>query len=194
MSTKVIGIIGGAGSGKSEVLKIMKQKYQAQIIIADEVARKLQEPGGCVYKEMVDLFGTDILLPDQSINRQKLAEIVFNNEKLLKQLNAIVHPRVREEIQSIISKSSSSVIVLEAALLVECGYRPICDEFWYVHSDISVRRRRMKETRNYTDEKINAIIKSQLTEAEFIKNSDKIIDNNSTLENLEKSISENFML
>lgn len=192
MNKKVIGIIGGAGSGKSEVLKIMKEKYNAQIIMADEVARALQEPGESVYTQIAEAFGPDILLPDQTIDRKKLAQLVFNHKELLNKLNQIVHPAVRREIEKMIGQSSSSTIVLEAALLVECGYRSLCDEFWYVHSDEAIRRRRMKETRNYTDEKIDAILKNQLTEEAFIKNSDKIIKNNATLKALEKEIERNF--
>ena len=192
MDKKVIGIIGGAGSGKSEVLRIMKEKYNAQIIMADEVARELQKPGEYVYTQIVEAFGPDILMPDQTIDRKKLAQLVFNHKEQLNKLNHIVHPAVRREIEKIIGQSSSSTIVLEAALLVECGYRSLCDEFWYVYSDETIRRRRMKETRNYTDEKIDVILKNQLTEDAFIKNSDKIIKNNATLKALEKEIEKNF--
>ncbi len=87
-----------------------------------------------------------------------------------------------------IFQSTSPLIVLEAALLIECGYRDLCDEFWYVHSDENVRRRRMKETRNYSDEKIDAIIRSQLSEEQFSKNSDRILENNSDLDHLRLEI------
>ena len=70
MSKKVIGVIGGAGSGKSEVLKIMEKSYNAQIIMADEVARALQQPGQAPYEQIVNVFGSGILCPDQTINRR----------------------------------------------------------------------------------------------------------------------------
>ena len=107
---------------------------------------------------------------------------------------SIVHPDVFGEIQRQIEEGSSAgvpYIVLEAALLVECGYRNLCDEFWYVHADEAVRRERMKSTRNYTDDKIDAIMRNQLSEEEFYKNCDKVVENNSTIENLEKEIERN---
>lgn len=190
---KVIGIIGGAGSGKSEVLNIMKHKYDAQIIMADEVARELQQPGQPVYAQILLAFGSDILQADQTIDRKKLAELVFNDTEKLQKLNEIVHPCVRLKIEQMIENSTSKIIILEAALLVECGYRHICDEFWYVHSNEEIRRQRMKETRHYSDEKIDSIIKNQLTEKDFIANSDKVIENNSTLADLEKEIDKLFI-
>ena len=184
MTKKVIGITGGAGSGKTEVLRIMKEDYHAQIIIADDVARKLSSPGKKSYQRIVETFGKDILLADGNIDRPKLSGIVFHQPELLEKLNNIVHPDVREAIEMEIFQSTSPLIVLEAALLIECGYRDLCDEFWYVHSDENVRRRRMKETRNYSDEKIDAIIRSQLSEEQFSKNSDRILENNSDLDHL----------
>lgn len=188
MTKKVIGITGGAGSGKTEVLRIMQEDYHAQIIIADDVARELSLPRGKSYKKIVETFGKDILLADGNIDRPKLSAIVFRQPELLEKLNNIVHPDVREAIEMEISQSVSSLIVLEAALLIECGYRDLCDEFWYVHCDESVRRRRMKETRNYSDEKIDGIIRSQLSEEQFTKNSDRILENNRDLSHLRQEI------
>ena len=73
MTKKVIGITGGAGSGKTEVLRIMKEDYHAQIIIADDVARKLSSPGKKSYQRIVETFGKDILLADGNIDRPKLS-------------------------------------------------------------------------------------------------------------------------
>ncbi|MBB5263807.1 dephospho-CoA kinase [Catenibacillus scindens] len=195
MRTKVIGIIGGAGSGKTVVLKIMEEKFGARVIIADEVARKLSMPGGESYEKIVAFFGRGILMDDGTIDRGKLAAIVFNHRELLDKLNGIVHPDVRAAIEKEIKdcQGVSPLVVLEAALLVECGYRDICDEFWYVHSDEAVRRKRMKETRGYSDEKIDSILRNQLSEKEFLENSDRVLENNSDIENLEKEIEKNLI-
>ena len=194
MRTKVIGVLGGAGSGKSEALKIFKEKYQARLLIADDIAKELASPGGLSYNKIVEAFGKEILSEDGWINRAKLADIVFHQKDKLELLNSITHPDVKAEIQSRIHKAVEEgieYVVLEAALLVECGYRSMCDEFWYVYTSEDVRRKRMKETRGYSDEKIDAIIRNQLSEEEFKKHSDKVIDNNSTVENLEKEIDRN---
>lgn len=194
MATKVIGVLGGAGSGKTEALKIFKEKYQARLLIADDIARELAAPGGVSYYKIVDAFGKEILNEEGWINRAKLADIVFHNKDKLELLNSITHPDVKEEIKYRIDKAVEEEIpyvVLEAALLVECGYRSMCDEFWYIYTSEEIRRNRMKETRNYSDEKIDAIIRNQLSEEEFRKYSDRVIDNNSTVENLEKEICRN---
>ena len=191
MGTKVIGVIGGAGCGKSELLKILKNKYGACLLVADDVARELSAPGGSSYGKIIENFGKEILDAEGNIDRRRLADIVFHDKQKLELLNSITHPDVKEELLSRINAAVEAgvpYVVLEAALLVECGYRSVCDEFWYVHADEDVRRRRMKETRNYSDEKIDAIMSNQLSEADFRKNCDKIIDNNSTVENLEKEI------
>ena len=99
-----------------------------------------------------------------------------------------MHPAVRRRIEQLILQSRCPVVVLEAALLVECGYRGLCDEFWFVRTSARVRRERLKQTRNYSDEKIDALMKNQLSDEEFIKNSDRVIENNSTVEALEKEI------
>ena len=196
METKVIGVIGGAGSGKSELLKIFEKKYHACLLIADDIARELSAPGGGSYKKIVEAFGEEILNGDLTIDRKKLADLVSHQKELLETLNGITHPDVREEILRRMDAAKAEgykYIVLEAALLVECGYRSLCDEFWYVYASEDVRRQRMKSTRNYSDEKIDAIMRNQLSDAQFRENCDKVIENNSTVENLEKEIEENLV-
>ncbi len=194
MATKIIGVLGGAGSGKSEALRIFKEKYHAHLLIADDIAKELSAPGGISYYKIIEAFGKEILKEDGTIDRSKLADIVFHHKDKLELLNGITHPDVKGEIKKRIAEAVEEKIpyvVLEAALLVECGYRNMCDEFWYVYSSEEVRRKRMKETRNYSDEKIDAIIRNQLSEEEFRKNSDRVINNNSTIEKLEKEIDRN---
>ena len=99
MTKRVIGITGGAGSGKTEVLRILENEYGARIIIADEVARELSSPGGKSYEKIVEAFGPEILMEDKNIDRPKLSAIVFHQPRLLETLNNIIHPNVREEIE-----------------------------------------------------------------------------------------------
>ena len=129
---KVIGVTGGVGSGKSVILSILEKEYGAQTILADLVAHDLMEPGAKSYMEIVETFGDSILQEDGAIDRQKLGSIVFADEKKLEQLNGITHPNVKEEIKRRIAKirkkGEASMIVLEAALLIESGYEDIYDE------------------------------------------------------------------
>ncbi len=188
----VIGVTGGVGAGKSFVLSIIEEEFDAKLLHADEIAHQLTEPEHSCYERIVEEFGTGILKEDQTIDRNKLAEIVFGDPSALKKLNHIVHPMVKEYIQGEIScillEDPAKIIVIEAALLIEDHYEEICDEIWYVKADEEIRRKRLKENRNYTDERIDKIIKNQLKESEFEKNCQRIINNNGNIEKTRQEI------
>ena len=95
---KIIGITGGIGTGKSTVLAILEKEYQAYIVETDKLAHKLMSPGEIAYNQIVEVFGTDILQEDKTIDRGKLGGIVFQDEEKLQQLNKIVHPAVKQYI------------------------------------------------------------------------------------------------
>lgn len=182
---KIIGITGGVGSGKSRVLSYMETKYQAVICQADHVAWELQEPGQACYEEIVAYFGEEILNEDKTINRSALGKIVFADKQKLLRLNQIMHPAVKTYIVDLISKEAqkgTTYFVLEAALLLEEHYNLICDELWYIYTDKQVRRERLKESRGYTDDKIDSIMASQLSEEIFRKECQIVIDNSGDFE------------
>lgn len=182
---KIIGITGGVGSGKSCVLSYMKEQFGAYICQADHVAWELQEPGQKCYRKIVAHFGNDILNEDETINRAKLGQIVFRDHKQLLVLNEIMHPAVKETIVKRIQSErakGTAYFVLEAALLLEDGYNQICDELWYIYTDETIRRMRLKESRAYSDEKIDAIMASQLSEQAFRENCQIVIDNSGDFE------------
>ena len=182
---KVIGITGGVGSGKSRVLSYLEEKHHAVICQADHVAWELQKPGQECYLEIVEHFGTCILNEDKTINRKALGQIVFGNDAQLQVLNAIMHPAVKCEIQKRISEEKANgrkLFFLEAALLIEEHYEEICDELWYIYTSEQIRRQRLKESRQYSDEKIDAIMATQLSEEMFRKACKNVIENNSTFE------------
>ena len=191
---KVIGITGGVGAGKSEILKYLKEKYGAIVIEADKVGHLLMEPGGACYYSIVEKFGSSILNGDQTINRGKLGKIVFADEGLLAELNKIIHPRVKSHIVSEIAKERAyhrtKYFVVEAALLIEDHYDVICDEMWYIHTDASVRAERLKETRGYDDEKIASICANQKSPEEFRSACQVVIDNSGDLAGTQKQIDE----
>lgn len=177
---RIIGITGGVGSGKSRVLAYLEERFSAVICQADHVAWKLQEPGQICYKEIVNEFGKEILNQDLSINRGKLGQIVFSDEAKLQRLNQIMHPAVKTYIVQLVEaekKRGTAYFVLEAALLLEDHYDKMCDELWYIYADEQVRRQRLIENRQYSDEKIDAIMKSQLSEVSFRKQCQIVIDN-----------------
>ena len=182
---KVIGITGGIGSGKSRVLSYLEEKHHAVICQADQVAWELQEPDQKCYLEIVEYFGNCILNEDKTINRKELGQIVFHDDTKLYVLNEIMHPAVKTEVQKRISREKekgTKLFFLEAALLIEEHYDEICDELWYIYTSEPIRRQRLKESREYSDEKIAAIMATQLSEEMFRKACKIIIENNDVFE------------
>ena len=189
---KVIGITGGVGSGKSALLSYIKGKYDCEIILADEAAHRVKEPGQPCYQKLIELLTDDILNEDGTINKKEMAAKIFGSDELLEKVNAIIHPAVKEmilqEITRLKKEGKTCFFFIEAALLIECGYLNIVDEMWYIYAREDIRRKRLKESRNYTDEKINAIMDSQLKEEEFRKYCKVVIDNSGSLEDAYEQI------
>ncbi|MBO4374515.1 MAG: dephospho-CoA kinase [Lachnospiraceae bacterium] len=177
----VIGITGGVGAGKSSVLSILEKVSNCRLIIADEVAKKLQEPGERCFEELVSAFGEKILDEKGRIDKACLAKVIFDDPEARDRVNSIIHPAVNKYITDVINderkKNNLEFLFIEAALLIECGYDSICDELWYVYAAEDTRRKRLKETRGYSDEKISSIFISQLPEEEFRKHCAEVIDN-----------------
>lgn len=179
---KVIGITGGVGAGKSTILSHIEKNYNARIIMTDDVAKQLEEKGESCYKEIVREFGENILSDKGDIDKNRLAQLIFSNKENLKKINSIVHPAVKAYIINQIEseKNKYDYLIIESALLIEDNYGEICDEMWYIYTSCDKRRERLKESRGYSDEKIDSIFKNQLTEEIFRKNCHKVIDNDAS--------------
>lgn len=188
----VIGITGGVGAGKTKILTYLSEHYSCRIILADEVANQLKEPGQKCYEEIVTLLGTQILKPDGTIDRLKMAERIFSDRELLQRVNEIIHPAVKEYILQAIEeerhRDKIDFLFLEAALLIEEGYESIVDELWYIYADEAVRAERLKANRQYSDEKIQKILRSQLSDAEYRAHCSTVIDNGVALEETYRQI------
>ena len=189
---KIIGITGGVGCGKSEVIRYIMKKYSCFVVFADDVAKQLQQKGNLCYDRIVALLGEEILTFDGDIDKAKMASKIFANEVLLEKVNSIIHPAVYDYVEEKIAeykkKDEIDFFIIEAALLIECGYGKIVDEMWYVYTADEVRRERLKKSRGYSDEKINQIFSSQLSYDEFKSASTFMLDNNDTVEKTQKQI------
>ncbi len=183
---KVVGITGGTGCGKTVVMELLRDRFNAGLIIADRIGHELMAPGGKNYRDIIDCFGNVILTSDATIDRAKLSRIVFHDKEALEKLNSVTHPNIEKEIMDRIEEMQKdediSFIALEAALLIECGYRKYLDELWYVYADEETRIRRLMEGRGYSEEKSRSVMRNQLREEEYIKNSDRVIDNSGSVE------------
>lgn len=182
---KIIGVTGGVGAGKSQILDYLEEECSAIIYKADDVARQLQQPGQFVYREILEHFGIEILTKDGELDREKLADIVFKDEAELFYLNQLIHPQVKEYIMNAIEiegDRGTDLFVIEAALLLDDHYDTICDEMWYIYAEESVRRERLKRFRGYSDEKITEIMNAQRSDRDFREKCDRVIDNSGTFE------------
>ena len=196
---KFIGITGGVGAGKSAILDYLKNKPDTKVMLADEIAHELMVPGTQCSDKLKAEFGTeDIYQKDGFFDRIKLAQVIFSDDEKRKKLNGIVHPAVRKYVigQAAYERKEGKIklLVLEAALLIEEHYDEICDELWYIYTSEENRRIRLKKQRNYSDEKINEIFNSQLTDEKFRKACRVVIDNNGTIEAAEAQIEAALML
>ena len=206
---RFIGITGGVGAGKSAILSYLANKPNTKVLLADEIAHELMEPGTDCYRKIVETFagedifegaehnadapnvfqtaeGVSLVEENRPFHRGKLAQVIFSDEDKREQLNAIVHPAVKEYVRAVFKeeceKKQLKLLVLEAALLIEEKYDEICDELWYIYTSTENRRARLKESRGYSDEKIDSIFASQLKEEEFRSATSVTIDNNGDLE------------
>ncbi|WP_029674849.1 dephospho-CoA kinase [Butyrivibrio sp. VCB2006] len=184
--TNIIGITGGVGAGKSTVLGYIGEHYNCRIILSDDVANDIKKKGYPAYDELVELLGEEVLGDDGEIDRGKMASAIFNNKNMLKKVNNILHPAVNAFIINIIederARGELDFVFVEAALLIENGYDKIADELWYVYASEDTRRKRLKASRGYSDEKINDILEKQLDDATFREHCQFVIDNSGSLE------------
>lgn len=189
---KVIGLTGGIGSGKSLVAKILKENYNAYILLTDEIAKEQMRPGGASYLEIVAHFGTGILSEDGNIDRNKLAGIIFEDKEKRLKLNEITHPKVLAAVEAKISslkeKDEYPYLVVETALMIEAGYDYICDEVWYVYAPEEERRLRLKKERSYSDDKIDLIFSNQSRDNAFRTKFPKVIENIGDIEMLKEKV------
>lgn len=183
----VLGLTGGVGAGKSRILELFSKEYDAQVIQADLVARKLEDPGQPGLTGLVSLFGTGILQKDGTLDRKGFAERIFGNPEALKRVNALIHPLTWNEIKRQIRESSADLIVVEAALFDERS-REVCQYLLYVDTQDEIRIQRLMENRGYSRGKCLDIMKNQADRSRFLELADFVIDNSGSLEGSRQQI------
>lgn len=179
-----IGLTGGIGSGKSEVARMFSQ-LGVPVIDADVIAHQLVQPGTEALSEITAVFGDTILTSEGTLDRAKLAEIVFNKPDKKQQLESIIHPRVREQIRAFKDAHiNEPYIMVVIPLLLETGQRDLVDRVLIVNAAEPVRIQRVQTRDGRNEEQIRSIIRNQADDAERHSAADDNIDNSGSLNDL----------
>lgn len=188
---RIIGVTGGIGSGKSTVSRILCN-IGARIIDADIVSKKVVSKGEKALDEIVAYFGPDILDPNGELDRKKLAGVVFTDSEKLAQLNSITHKYIAQEILEQIEREKAEknydTLVMDAALPFEYGFIDTVEEIWVITADKETRIRRVMERSGLTYEEALDRINSQMSEYEYARIADHVIENNTDIIDLEKAV------
>ena len=188
----VLGVTGGIGSGKSTVARLFG-KLGARVLDADELAHEVMKPGKLAARKIVDAFGEDILNPDDSIHRKKLADRVFNDPEALADLEAIVHPRVirviREKMKRLRRNRRVHVVILDVPLLFESGSEKLADHVVVVNTPPELARARLRG-RGMSEEEITRRSAAQMDPSAKVALADFVIDNSGGLDKTRRQVSE----
>ena len=192
----IVGLTGSLGTGKSTVTNCFTE-LGAYIIDWDELAREVTLPYSKAWEKIVVHFGKDILNDDLTINRQKLAELVFSDSEMLERLNTIVHPEVFKEDERITNEIKNrdphALIIKDIPLLFEVAPPIVVDRIVVVSASEQTQLRRLEEKGMSLDDAQNRI-KSQLPLEEKIKSADFVINNNGSLQESKRQIEEIYSL
>lgn len=185
---RLIGLTGGIGTGKSTVSHYLATAYQLPILDADIYAREAVQLGSPILSAIAQRYSSDILLPDGTLNRQHLGQIVFNNLDQRLWLEQQIHPYVRDRFVQEIDKLLARTVVLVVPLLFEAGMTDLVTETWVVYSSPQQQLERLMQRDHLTLEQAEARINSQMPIAEKCDRADVVLDNSSTLEALLKQV------
>lgn len=185
--SKIYGLTGGIAAGKSTVLDFFKTAG-CTVYDADKIARQVVEPDTKGLQQIVKTFGTTVLNTDQTLNRQKLASIVFSDGEQLQKLNSITRPLIKERILKIIADTKASdnknIAIFEIPLLFEGGYQQYFDGIITIYVNEQVQLQRLMKRNNLTKKVALDRINSQMPMSEKRDRADFVIDNSGSLSDL----------
>ncbi|RUR86916.1 dephospho-CoA kinase [Chlorogloeopsis fritschii PCC 9212] len=180
MTKRIIGLTGGIATGKTTVANYLADVYHLPILDADIYAREAVSVGSPILNAIACRYGQELLLPDGSLNRQKLGEIIFNNPEERHWVESLIHPYVRDRFYQEIAASSAETLVLVVPLLFESQMTDLITEIWVVSCSEQQQLERLMQRNNLTIEQAKARIKSQMPIAKKAELADIVLENNST--------------
>lgn len=183
--SKIIGLTGGIGSGKTTVAN-MFMELGVPIYIADVEAKMLMSRSKIIKRKLIKLFGNDAYLEDK-LNKPFIAQKIFNNKDLLEKMNAIVHPKVASHFKRWLAKQTTPYVIKEAAILFENNNYLHCDAIILVVADEATRIQRVIKRDNTSIKQVKAIIDNQWSDEKKVALSHFVLDNN-TLSDTKKQV------
>jgi len=185
---RIIGLTGGIATGKTTVANYLATTYQLPILDADIYAREAVAAGTPICQMIATRYGSQILLSDGNLDRQKLGEIIFNNQEERSWVESLIHPEVRDRFRRESQALSAPTVVFVVPLLFETGMTNLVTEIWVVYCSEEQQLQRLMQRNNLNREQAAARISSQLPITEKVARSDVVLDNSATLEVLLQQI------
>ncbi|HAA32385.1 MAG TPA: dephospho-CoA kinase [Cyanobacteria bacterium UBA8553] len=185
---RIIGLTGGIGTGKTTVSNYLACHHQLPVLDADIYAREAVQLGSPVLSKIYERYGADIQLPDGTLNRKYLGEIIFSQPLERQWLEQQIHPYVRSRFQSELDTLVAPTLVLVVPLLFEAGMTDLVTEIWVVSCSPEQQLRRMMERDRFSLEQAQARINSQFPLQEKLARADVVLHNSSTTDSLFKQV------
>ena len=171
-----LGVTGGIGSGKSVVCEVLRL-HDIPVYDADLEAKNLNDTSPVIREKLIEAFGAELYKNDK-LDRKKLAQLIFNDEKNLRQVNSIIHPELAKHFEKWTDgRMEHSIVAIDAAVLFEAGFQQFVDKTITVFSPVETRIERVVKRDNLTKEQILSRINSQMSDEEKIRLSDFVIIN-----------------
>ncbi len=182
-----IGLTGGIGSGKTTISNLFAE-LGISIIDADVIAHEIIQPDRQAHTEILDLFGSNILLENREIDRKKLRQLVFNDQKKLDQLEKITHPRIISYMCEQVAQTTSPYCILSIPLLLEKGLENDVDRVLIVDIPADIQNKRVANRDNISQKEVENIMKHQITREKRLLSADDIIQNEGNISELQSQV------
>jgi len=184
----IVGLTGGIGTGKTTVSDLLA-RMGADVVDTDEVSRALTAAGGAAMTQIEERFGSGYVTPDGALDRPRMRKLVFSDERARRDLEGILHPLVRRDSQHLIAKSTGPYVVVVVPLLLETRtYRGLAHRVLVVDCEPETQVARVMRRSNLSREEVLAIMATQISRAERLRNADDVVNNDDGVEALEPQL------